>query len=370
MTTKIGARDIAALTPNSIVWDREVKGFCARRQFSEVVTFSVIYRTRNGLQRWHKIGRFPILTPHLARLEAIRILRSVALGEDPSGERQASRNALTISELTDAYMTDIAILNGKKAHTIASDKSRIKKHIKPKLGKYRVISVTQEQIEDLMHSLSPGNGKRTIGLLGAIFTWAMKRKIVTTNPVRGIDRPADVKRTRRLSEKEYVQLQTALDGASNHTIANVFMMLAITGWRSGEVKNLRWAELDLPRQIATLVDTKTGMSVRPLSKIAVQIIEAQPKNGPYVFQYHGKPIGNHQYQWRMLKMPKDVTTHSLRHSFASLAGDMGLADHTISRLLGHSQSSITSRYIHMERAIIEASDLVANETLRLMRPNF
>jgi integrase len=147
-------------------------------------------------------------------------------------------------------------------------------------------------------------------------------------------------------------------------------MLAITGWRSGEVKNLRWAELDLPRQIASLVDTKTGMSVRPLSKIAVQIIEAQPKNGTYVFEYHGKPIGNHQYQWRMLKMPKDVTTHSLRHSFGSLAGDMGLADHTIARLLGHRQSSITSRYVHMEKSVIEASDLVANETLRLMRTNF
>jgi site-specific recombinase XerD len=365
--TKINIKAIAAMQPNSVLWDQEVRGFVARRQFSEIITYSVVFRTQDQTQRWMKLGRHPILTPHLARQEAIRVLRDVTLGKDPAGERHAARNALTISELTDAYMEDIAILNGKKAHTIASDKSRIKKHIKPKLGKYRVISVAQEQIEDLMHSLSPGNGKRTIGLLGAIFTWALKRKIVTTNPVRGIDRPADVKRTRRLSDKEYVQLQTAINGASKSTIANVFLMLAITGWRSGEVKNLRWAELDLPRQIATLVDTKTGMSVRPLSKIAVQIIEAQPKNGPCVFEYHGKPIGNHQYQWRMLKMPKDVTTHSLRHSFASLAGDMGLADHTIARLLGHRQSSITSRYIHMEKSVIEASDLVATEVIRLMQ---
>jgi hypothetical protein len=39
------------------------------------VTFSVVYRTREGVQRWQKLERFPILTPHLARQEAIRVLR-------------------------------------------------------------------------------------------------------------------------------------------------------------------------------------------------------------------------------------------------------------------------------------------------------
>ena len=66
-------------------------------------------------------------------------------------------------------------------------------------------------------------------------------------------------------------------------------------------------------------------------------------------------------------MPKDVTAHTMRHSIASLAGDMGLPDHTISKLLGHRQNSITSRYIHIEKSVIEAADKVAEETLRLMR---
>jgi integrase len=66
-------------------------------------------------------------------------------------------------------------------------------------------------------------------------------------------------------------------------------------------------------------------------------------------------------------MPSDVTPHTLRHSFASLAADIGLADHTISGLLGHATRSITSRYTHLaDKALIEAADLVARETLRLM----
>jgi integrase len=67
-------------------------------------------------------------------------------------------------------------------------------------------------------------------------------------------------------------------------------------------------------------------------------------------------------------MPDDVTPHVLRHSFASLAADMGLPDHTISGLLGHARQGITSRYMHLgDKALLDAADLVANETLRLMQ---
>jgi integrase len=159
---------------------------------------------------------------------------------------------------------------------------------------------------------------------------------------------------------------SALNGAK---VSDIFLLLAVTGWRSSEAKNLRWSELDMERCIATLGDTKTGVSVRPLSGAAIDIIKRQKQNGAaYVFDHgHGKPIDALRHQWLKLGMSAEVTPHTLRHSFASLAGDMGLSDSTIARLLGHSQSSITSRYIHMEKSVIEASNLVATETLKLMR---
>jgi integrase len=104
-------------------------------------------------------------------------------------------------------------------------------------------------------------------------------------------KPKDVRKTRRLSEVEYSQLQKAIDGVSNPMFANVLLTLALTGWRSGEVKNLRWAELDLPRQIATLNETKSGRSIRPLSAEAVRLIDALPRNYEYVFALDtGRPI--------------------------------------------------------------------------------
>ena len=58
-------------------------------------------------------------------------------------------------------------------------------------------------------------------------------------------------------------------------------------------------------------------------------------------------------------LPADITPHVLRHSYASLAVDLGYNEPTIASLLGHKMHSITSRYMH-------SADAVANATMKLM----
>jgi integrase len=371
MKARISLRAIAALPRNSIIWDTEIHGLNVRRQFSDVVTYSIVYRTLDGVQRWQRIGRHGVWTPDLARKQARSVLMARDLGKDPSAERMAIRSAPTIAELCDAYIADMDAgrITGKKISTVKSDKSRIVTHIRPKLGKLKVASVTREHVENFMHSLSAGSAKRVTGLLGAIFSFGVKKGLRETNPVHGVDKPTDAKRMRRLSDAEYAQLGSALDGKVAPIPASVSKLLVLTGWRTSEAKNLRWSELDLPRQIATLGDTKSGMSVRPLSKIAVEIIEAQPTKDDFVFSYErGQPIANLRPHFLKLEMPDDVSPHTLRHSFASLAADMGHSDNTIASLLGHSRGTITSRYMHLaDRSLIAAADGVALETMRLMK---
>ena len=369
MPMKITSKAIAAMEPHTILWDREVRGFNARRQFSDVISYSVVFRTQDQTQRWMKLGRHPILTPHLARKRAIEVLRDVTLGKDPAGERQALRSAPTVNELCDDYEKHA---NGKKATTVKSDASRIKLHIKPKLGKLKVASVTREHVEDFMHSLSPGSAKRVTTLLGAIFSYAVKRGMCAVNPCHGVEKPKDFVKTRRLSDTEYAQLGSALqNGALQKTVSEAILTLAVTGWRSGEVTTLKFSEVDLERRVATLGDTKTGQSVRPLSCAAIEVIKRQPvrEGQQLIFEHrHAKPISDMDHWFAKLGLQKDVTPHTLRHSFASLAADMGIADHTISGLLGHKGRGITSRYMHLgDKALLDASDLVANETLRLMQ---
>ena len=352
-----------------LIWDTQLRGFNARRQLSDAITYSVIYRAHDGRQHWLKIGRHGVWTPTQAREKARSVLMAVDLGKDPAAERAELRSGATVAELCDDYLADMDAhkLNGKAASTKKADRSRVEKHIKPQLGKIRVTAITQYQIENFMNGSTPGSAKRLMQLLGAIFSFAIKKGLRSDNPCKGIVKPPDVRKTRRLSEVEYAQLQNAIDGVSNTTIANVFLTLAVTGWRSGEVKNLRWSELDLPRQIANLEDTKSGKSIRPLSAEAIKIIEAQPKRGEYVFALRDGPITNLNQHFIKLGLSREITPHVLRHSFASLGADLGLADSTIAGLIGHKQQSITSRYLHLDKALISAANLVAAETLRLMK---
>ena len=57
----------------------------------------------------------------------------------------------------------------------------------------------------------------------------------------------------------------------------------------------------------------------------------------------------------------DITPHTLRHTFASLAGDLGFSELTIAALLGHSARGVTQRYIHIDEALRMAADRVAAE---------
>ena len=63
----------------------------------------------------------------------------------------------------------------------------------------------------------------------------------------------------------------------------------------------------------------------------------------------------------------EVSPHTLRHSFASVAADMEFAESTIAALLGHKSASITGRYIHScDSVLLAAADKVAERIHMLM----
>jgi hypothetical protein len=65
--------------------------------------------------------------------------------------------------------------------------------------------------------------------------------------------------------------------------------------------------------------------------------------------------------------PPDVTPHTLRHSFASVAADLNFGDATIGALLGHKGHGITRRYVHSADAVLlAAADAVAQEIATMM----
>ena len=196
--------------------------------------------------------------------------------------------------------------------------------------------------------------------------------------MHGIVRFADGKRERRLTDDEYKALGAALRKAVEVNVwpaaVAAIRFLALSGWRSGEVLGLRWGpELDLARRTARLGDTKTGASMRPLSHGACDVLRGLTRSGELVFaatRGTGRMLGFSNLWARIAKLgelPVDVTPHTLRHSFASLANDLGYSEPTIAALIGHKGRSITSRYIHTaDPLLLAAADAVADRTAELM----
>ncbi len=402
----IGLREVRSLQPGQVVWDSKVPAFGARRQKGAGVAYVLFYRTKDGRQRWHTIGRHGApWTPDEARKEARRILGEVADGGDPAAAKTAARKAATVSELCDLYWRDAEggrLLTrrraAKKASTLATDKGRIERHVKPLLGALKVASVSRDDIDRFMHAVAEGEtagrtktakkhglanvrgGKgtasRTMGLLGAIFAYAVRYRMRPDNPVHGVTRFADGKRERRLSDDEYAALGDALrlgQASIWPSAIGAARFLALTGWRSGEALALHWAEVDLARRTATLSDTKTGKSIRPLSRAACDVLRGLSPTGELVFpasRGDGRMSGFPKFWARIARLgglPADVTPHVLRHSYASLASDLGYSEPTIAALVGHKGRSITSRYVHSADAVLlAAADAVADKTAELM----
>jgi integrase len=396
---KIGVETIKKLAPNTIVWDTKTTGFHVRRQKGDARVYYVFYRTKDGRQRFSKIGRHGApWTPEMAREEALRILVKVKDGGDPGGEKAADRMAATVAQLCDDYLEEATtgrLLTRrrapKKASTLLVDKGNIEHHIKPLLGALKASAVTRRDIERFRDSVSEGETKATVrtrkkvvrrvrggrgaatrilGLLGAIFAFAVTRNLRPDNPVRGVTRHADNHRTRRASEAEYAALGEALrdmrDAVWPAAVSAVHFV-ALTGWRRGELLALKWSEVDLAGRTARLGDTKTGASMRPLSHAACAVLRTIDRTGDLVFpasRGSDQPMTGFHKIWLKIacraKLPPDVTAHVLRHSFASIAADLDYSELTIAALIGHKKGSVTSRYSHhSDPVLLAAADKVA-----------
>jgi len=288
----------------------------------------------------------------------------------------------------------------KQSSTLATDRSRVSAHIVPLLGVRKVASITTDDVEAFMHDVIDGKAarkqklgpravsnvrggrgaaSRTMGLLGAIFAYAVRKGIRPDNPVRGIIRPADKRRDRRLTAEEYGQLSIGLASVRTwpYGVAAA-RFLVLSGWRTGEVTGLRWREVDLVRRTARLERTKTGASLRPLSRDVTDLLAAQraavvdtSANALVFPASRAGPMSGFRRLFRRIsaagRFPTDITPHVLRHSFASEAADLGYSEPTIAALIGHKGGGVTRRYIHSADAVLlDAADTVAHHIASLM----
>ena len=394
MKAKITKRAVDAAVPgkrDAFLWDTDLTGFGLKVTPAGNRIYVLQYRFGRRLCRY-TIGKHGApWTPEAARREAARLRGMIAAGTNPAEAKADSRRDITVRQLCDLYLSEGCTT--KRPSTLATDRSNIERHIKPVLGRKAVRAVTRADIERFQRDVAAGKtatdvrtgprgraivqgGKgtaaRAVAVLGAIFTFAVKRGLRLDNPVRGVARFKGQKKERFLTTGELAQLGDALTAAEqegfNPVAAAAIRLLVMTGARKSEILTLRWEWVDFERSCLRLPDSKTGAKVVPLGAPALELLASLPRieNNPHVLP--GEKAGGHfvglQKAWARLRdragLP-DVRIHDLRHSFASVAVAGGDSLYLVGKVLGHRQARTTEAYAHLQAGPVRA---VADRTAR------
>jgi integrase len=345
---------------NVIRWDCDVKGFGCRVTAAGARSFVVDYRRKaDGLQRRATIGSFPDWSTRAARELAKRIKRDVDLGADPVGAQAAERAAPTVAELCARF--DAEHIAKLAPHTQQDYRSMIRNDIVPALGKMKVAAVEFEHTERLHTEVTkraPVRANRVWQVGSKMFALAIKWRLRSGNPWKGIRRNREHLRRRYVKPYELARLTKALAEDRSQQAADVFRLLLLTGAREGEALSATWDQFDLTDGIWTKPHTATKQRrehVVPLSAPARQLLDrlqAQRNGSPWVFPGRdgGKPREDLKYAWARICKAVGIANlriHDLRHSYASFLVSAGFSLPVIGALLGHATPVTTARYAHL-----------------------
>lgn len=133
------------------------------------------------------------------------------------------------------------------------------------------------------------------------------------------------------------------------------------GLRQANVKQLRWAQVDLKNRRAWVDagEAKGGRAISiPLNAEAMQVLQEQLGRHPeFVFTYRGKPITQvNTKAWRAaLKRAgiEDFTWHDLRHTWASWHIQNGTPENVLQKLGAWRSREIVQRYAHLSTEHLE-----------------
>jgi integrase len=183
------------------------------------------------------------------------------------------------------------------------------------------------------------------------------------NPFRSVKRP-EIRnsRTRRVEQSEIDAIVSASESAE---LAGLVALAVETAARRGELLALRWEEVSLPKQVATLRVTKNG-EVRqlPLSSRAVATLQRIPQrlDGGAVFtlrpdsvsQAFRRAVERARMAYEEETPPAqqdrqhliDLKFHDLRHEACSRLAERGLSTTELAAVSGHKTLQLVARYTH------------------------
>ena len=369
----------------------EGNGFTIRVMPSGVKAFLYIYAF-DGKRREMVLGHYDPgyvnSTTNIGSLAEARqkfedARRKVASGIDPLAEKELiaeeRRLAPTVEDLCDEY---IKHWSKPRKKSWENDERTLNKDVIPAWSKIKAKDISKRDIVLLLEGVvkrgSPIAANRIRALLHKMFTFAVDRDIIESNPCAGVKPLSPEKpKERVLSEEEIKTLWENLDKTGlimSPEIKRALKLILVTGQRPGEVAGMHRREINERWWTIPSERSKNGKAHRVYLTDTAQDIIGNGKE--FIFlsprgeldraiaagALHcalRRNIKGQEYRRKGTKRtykPKpedpnrlglaDFTPHDLRRTVATRMAELRIMEEIIDRVLNHSRRGIIRVYNH------------------------
>jgi len=322
---------------------------------------SIVHVAVDGEKR-----RIRELSPSNTRLDAEKWERQIRKALVDGTYRRGATAAVevpTVAEFAERFIEWSEVHN--KPSSVYAKRCALKEHLLPAFGRIRLNALSPLAIESFKAEkrragLKAKTLRNQLAVLSKLLNLAVELGLVMQVPrVRGI----------RVEEPDFEFLDfdeaDRLVDAARHEWRAFIITGLRTGLRVGELLALRWDDVDLKARRITVRRTlwngqegspKGGRARRV--DLGEQVSAALAANrhlrGPYVFcRRDGRRLSHSEVKdvvpdaCRRAGLAKRMTTHGLRHTFASHLIMRGVTLVAVKELLGHAHISTTMRYAHL-----------------------
>ncbi len=363
---KFTDRQIKALKPKSQryeIWEDNGKGFGIRVSPTGRKSFIFLYRFQ-GTSRRMTFGNYPqksLADAHADHAKARQLLERVI---DPATveqeEKEESRRSPTVKRLVDEYIEKYA---KPRKRSWKEDERILHKDVITRWGKRKAQDITRRDVilllDEIVERGALIQANRTLAAIRKMYSFAMGRGILDSSPCVAIPAPSKENRRDRVLNEEEIQIfWKKLDSARmESTTALALKLQLVTAQRKGEVTGAEWKDFDLKKGWWTIPaeKAKNGFPHRvPLSNFALQILEElkeitvlspwlfpSPRGERHIAETsvdHAVRINANHFQIA------HFTPHDLRRTSASMMTASGIPRLTVSKILNHVESGVTSVY--------------------------
>ncbi len=217
---------------------------------------------------------------------------------------------------------------------------------------------------------------RKIASIRAFYKFLFQEEIIETNPADALvapKRPKSLPDFMSEDEVENILRNVKIETPAGYRNRVIFELLWVSGMRISELSNLNYENLNLQqneirvlgkgsKERIVLIPDKTKENLENyINNVSDLICKAKKlPNSPLFINYNGFRLQNQSIRKALnevvekIELPKKITPHMFRHSFATRLLENGADLRIVQELLGHASISNTQIYTHVSSARLKS----------------